>query len=192
RIDAYERLLRTEESWRERVTSLQIAPKSRSEIPEYAEMDAEGSGRVGRINGEYGHVAWVPLRYVNRNYRRGAVAAMLRLATVGLVTPLRDGMNLVAKEFVAAQYPEDPGVLVLSQFAGAAAELSAALLVNPHDHEGMAEAIRNALEMPLEERIARHRDMYAVLASNDIRYWAKSFIDALTAPSPEPAAPEDV
>jgi trehalose 6-phosphate synthase len=182
RIDAYEWFLRTAEPWRDRVTFLQIAPKSRSEIPEYAEMDAEVGGRVGRINGEYGHVAWVPLRYVNRNYRRGAVAAMLRLADVGLVTPLRDGMNLVAKEFIAAQDPDDPGVLVLSQFAGAASELNAALLVNPHDREGMAAAIRNALEMPREERIARHRDMYATLVANDIRYWAKSFIDALTNP----------
>ena len=189
RIDAYEWFLRTAEPWRDRVTFLQIAPKSRSGIPEYAEMDDEVSSRVGRINGEYGHVAWVPLRYVNRNYRRGAVAAMLRLADVGLVTPLRDGMNLVAKEFVSAQDPEDPGVLVLSQFAGAASELSAALLVNPHDREAMAAAIRDALEMPREERIARHRDMYSVLAANDIHSWAKTFIDALASPGRWPAPP---
>lgn len=182
RIDAYELFLRTAENWREKVTFLQIAPRSRSGIPEYAEMDAEVSERVGRINGTYGHVAWVPLRYVNRNYRRGAVAAMLRLARVGLVTPLRDGMNLVAKEFVAAQDPDDPGMLVLSRFAGAAAELDAALIVNPHDHEGTAEAIRVALEMPREERISRHQAMFAVLAANDIRYWATSFLDALANP----------
>src|SRR5690606_821661 len=120
-----------------------------------------------------------------------AVAAMLRLADVGLVTPLRDGMNLVAKEFVCAQDPEDPGVLVLSQFAGAASELSAALLVNPHDHEAMATALRDALEMPREERVARHRDMYSVLASNDIHSWAKSFIDALASPGRWPAPHSD-
>src|SRR5690606_35382964 len=192
RFLGFERLLADHPHLRRDVLMLQIAPVSREGVEAYQEIRARLDALSGRINGEYADIDWNPVRYVNRNYRRDELAGVYRAAKVGLVTPLRDGMNLVAKEFVAAQDPQDPGVLVLSQFAGAAAELSAALLVNPHDHEGMAEAIRNALEMPLEERIARHRDMYAVLASNDIRYWAKSFIDALTAPSPEPAAPEDV
>ncbi|MNN50178.1 Alpha,alpha-trehalose-phosphate synthase [UDP-forming] [compost metagenome] len=110
----------------------------------------------------------------------------MRVARIGLVTPLRDGMNLVAKEFVAAQDPEDPGVLILSQFAGAAAELDAALLINPHDRDAVADAIHTALQMPLEERRSRFQEMYAVLESNDIRYWGQRFVDALTRPGRGP------
>ncbi len=182
RLDAFERFLEKYPEWHGHVTFLQIAPPSRSDIPEYIEMDAAVSAKVGHINGRFGSVAWVPLRYVNRGYQRDEIALMLRMARVALVTPLRDGMNLVAKEFVATQDPDDPGVLVLSRFAGAAAELESALLVNPHDRDAFADAIDKALTMPREERRARHYEMYAVLEANHIRYWGQSFIEALTRP----------
>ncbi|MDF3932539.1 alpha,alpha-trehalose-phosphate synthase (UDP-forming) [Pseudomonas citronellolis] len=184
RLDAYERFLDRHAEWHGKVTCLQIAPGSRREIPEYAEIDAAVSARVGHINGRFAALSWVPLRYVSRNLAREDVALVMRRSRVGLVTPLRDGMNLVAKEYVAAQAPEDPGVLILSQFAGAAAELGAALIVNPHDRDGLATAMDQALRMPLEERQARHAEMYAVLEANHIRYWGHGFIEALTRPGP--------
>ncbi len=182
--DGYERFLEKYPVWHGKAMFLQIAPQSRSEIPEYAEIDAAVSARVGHVNGRFGTVDWVPLRYVNRNHRRPEIAALLRMGRVGVVTPLRDGMNLVAKEFVAAQDPDDPGVLVLSRFAGAARELTAALLVNPYDRDCMADAMNRALIMPLDERQARHAEMLAVLEANHIRFWGQSFIEALTRPGP--------
>ncbi|MCY1259409.1 Trehalose-6-phosphate synthase [compost metagenome] len=182
RLDGYERLLEKYPEWHSRVTYLQIAPGSRQDIPEYAEIDAMVNAKVGHINGRFGAVSWVPLRYVSRTHQREDIAMVMRMARVGLVTPLRDGMNLVAKEFVAAQDPADPGVLILSQFAGAAAELGAALIINPHDRDALADAINTALLMPLEERQARHQEMYSVLEANHIRYWGTSFIEALTRP----------
>lgn len=182
RLDGYERFLERNPDWHNRVTCLQISPGSRQGIPEYADIDAAVSSRVGHINGRFGAVSWVPLRYVARNHQRADIAMVMRHARIGLVTPLRDGMNLVAKEFVAAQDADDPGVLVLSQFAGAAAELGGALIINPHDRDALADAMQQALRMPLKERQSRHRDMYAVLEANDIRFWGPSFIDALTRP----------
>jgi len=182
RLDGYERFLERNTDWHNRVTCLQISPGSRQDIPEYVDIDAAVSARVGHINGRFGAVSWVPLRYVARNHQRADIAMVMRHARIGLVTPLRDGMNLVAKEFVAAQDPDDPGVLILSQFAGAAAELGGALIINPHDRDALADAMQKALSMPLKERQARHRDMYAVLEANDIRFWGPSFIDALTRP----------
>ena len=124
---------------------------------------------AGRINGKYGEVSWTPIRYVNRVYSRSALAGLYRTARVGLVTPLRDGMNLVAKEYVAAQDAEDPGVLILSRFAGAAIEFRRALLVNPYDAESVAAAIAQALTMPLEERRARHDVLLAAISEYDVR-----------------------
>jgi trehalose 6-phosphate synthase len=186
RLEAFERFLLAHPEWRGRVTLLQIAPKSRAEIPEYAEMDRMVSAAAGRINGSLGEASWTPIRYVNRSYSRTALAGLYRAARVGLVTPLRDGMNLVAKEYVASQDPEDPGVLVLSRFAGAAAELESALLVNPMEPEGVAAAIHRGLEMPLEERRERHAQMLERLEQNDISHWADRFLDALVAPPPRP------
>ncbi|MCP8467076.1 alpha,alpha-trehalose-phosphate synthase (UDP-forming) [Pseudomonas sp. ZM23] len=182
RLDGYERFLERFPEWHNRVTCLQISPGSRQDIPEYADIEAAVSARVGHINGRFGAVSWVPLRYVGRNHSREDIAMVMRQARIGLVTPLRDGMNLVAKEFVAAQDLDDPGVLILSQFAGAAAELDGALIINPHDRDALASAIDTALRMPLGERKARHRDMFAVLQANDIRFWGPSFIEALTRP----------
>jgi len=179
RIQAVGHFLDAYPEWHGKFTYLQVTPKSRTTVPEYEDMDREVSTLVGHVNGLHGEASWTPIRYVNRSYTRTALAAFYRKADVGLVTPLRDGMNLVAKEYVAAQDPEDPGVLVLSQFAGAAAELDGALIVNPHETEAMAEAIRTALDMPLEERRERHRRMFAHLAVNDVDRWAEQFLSAL-------------
>jgi trehalose 6-phosphate synthase len=182
RLEAFEHFLGNYPDWREKVTYLQITPKSRSEIPEYVQMEQLVSQAAGRINGAYGQADWTPIRYVNRAYSRTALAGLYRASRVGLVTPLRDGMNLVAKEYVAAQDADDPGVLVLSRFAGAAHECKEALLVNPYDTEAVASAISRALSMPLDERRARHDAMYATLLNNDIAHWAERFIATLTRP----------
>jgi trehalose 6-phosphate synthase len=158
---------------------LQIAPKSRTEIPEYAEIEQEIGSAAGRINGAFGEADWTPIRYVNRPYSHSTLAGLYRAARVGLVTPLRDGMNLVAKEYVASQNPDDPGVLILSRFAGASQECKAALLVNPYDPDSVAAAIGQALSMPLAERRERHDSLFRVLSHNDIQHWANHFLTAL-------------
>ena len=180
RMDAFERFLAVYPDWRGKVTYLQITPKSRSEIQEYAGMERTISEAAGRINGAYGEAAWTPIRYVNRAYSRSALAGLYRSARAGLVTPLRDGMNLVAKEYVAAQNPDDPGVLILSRFAGAAAECTAALLVNPYDPEAVATSIAHALSMPLEERRQRHETLFHVISENDVKAWGELFLASLT------------
>src|SRR5690606_27133290 len=141
RIDAFEQFIKSNPGYQDKVTYLQITPKSRSEVPEYEAMQRTVAEQAGRVNGAIGTVDWVPIRYINRSIGRPVLAGLYRLAKIGLVTPLRDGMNLVAKEYIAAQNPDDPGVLVLSRFAGAARELRGALLVNPYDIEGAANAI---------------------------------------------------
>jgi trehalose 6-phosphate synthase len=158
---------------------LQITPKSRSEVPEYARLQRELAEEVGRVNGKLGDVDWTPLRYINKTMSRSALAGLYRIARIGLVTPLRDGMNLVAKEYVAAQAPENPGVLVLSQFAGAAHELTSALIVNPYDIEATAAAIARAYAMPLEERKDRWSALMKVLRANSIHDWTAHFLQAL-------------
>ncbi|MEG8052659.1 trehalose-6-phosphate synthase [Sphingomonas aerolata] len=133
----------------------------------------------GRINGEFSDIDWTPIRYVNQGFPRDVLAGIYRAARVGLVTPLRDGMNLVAKEYVAAQDPEDPGVLILSQFAGAAAQLSDAVLVNPYSPEEMSDAIARALKMPLAERKARWEKLIDNVRKEDVMWWCELFITAL-------------
>lgn len=179
RLDAFDIFLANHAEWLGKVTYLQIAPKNRSEIPDYVELEQAAGAAAGRINGKYGEVAWTPIRYVNRVYSRSALAGLYRTARVGLVTPLRDGMNLVAKEYVAAQDPEDPGVLILSRFAGAAIECRQALLVNPYDPESVAGAIARALAMPLDERRARHEMLFAGICANDVHKWGREFLAAL-------------
>ncbi len=183
RVRAFDHFLAEYPRWRGGVTYLQITPRSRSEIREYADMERRIDETVGRVNGRYGEASWTPIRYVNRPYSRSTLAALYRSSRAALVTPLRDGMNLVAKEYIAAQDADDPGVLILSRFAGAAVECQAALLVNPYDAEAVAAAIDQALSMPLEERRARHRDTFGVLEKNDIKFWGSRFVEALTAPS---------
>jgi trehalose 6-phosphate synthase len=182
RLDAYERFLALHPDWRNKVTYLQITPKSRSTITEYVNMEQVVNSAAGRINGTYGEAAWTPIRYVNQAYSRQALAGLYRASRVGLVTPLRDGMNLVAKEYIAAQDPDDPGVLILSRFAGAADECAAALLVNPYDPERVAASIARALSMPLAERKERHDALYRTIARNDVNAWGERFLEALTGP----------
>jgi trehalose 6-phosphate synthase len=147
----------------------------------YAEQRALIESVVGRINGELGEAAWVPIRYLYRSYARSQLAELYRVAQVGYVTPLRDGMNLVAKEFVAAQDPEDPGVLLLSQFAGAAVEMRDAILTNPYHVDGMARDLDRALRMDLGERKARHTRLLATVQRSNAVTWAEGFLDALAA-----------
>ena len=182
RMNAFERFLTICPEWHGNVTYLQITPRSRAGIPEYGDIERTVGELVGRINGRFGEPSWTPLRYINKAYSRTALAGLYRAARAALVTPLRDGMNLVAKEYVAAQNPEDPGVLILSRFAGAARELTAALLVNPYDHEGVALAINRALSMSLDERRQRHAVNYRILAQNDLGEWAERFLAQLEGP----------
>jgi trehalose 6-phosphate synthase len=179
RLSAFERFLQRQVEWRGKVTYLQIAPKSRTEVPEYADIEQEIGLAAGRINGAYGEADWTPIRYVNRAYGHATLAGLYRAARVALVTPLRDGMNLVAKEYVASQNPDDPGVLILSRFAGAAQECKAALLVNPYDPESVAAALGQALSMSLAERRRRHESMFLTFSRNDIRHWAHGFLTEL-------------
>jgi trehalose 6-phosphate synthase len=185
RMAAFERFLTTHPEWRSKVTYLQISPKSRSEIREYAEMAQQTEAAAGHINGTFGEVNWTPIRYVNRAYGRAMLAGLYRASRAALVTPLRDGMNLVAKEYVAAQDPDDPGVLILSRFAGAARECRAALLVNPYDPDSVAAAIAEALSMPLDERRSRHQATFQALLRDDIETWADRFLSVLGRPRGE-------
>ena len=179
RLDAFNIFLAKHNKWIGKLTYLQITPKTRSEIPEYLELEEALGAAASRINGTYGEPSWTPIRYVNRVYGRSVLAGLYRAARVGLVTPLRDGMNLVAKEFVAAQKPADPGVLILSRFAGAAINFQAALLVNPYDAESVAGALARALAMPIEERRARHEALFANVCKNDVHLWQSKFLIAL-------------
>jgi trehalose 6-phosphate synthase len=186
RMDAFERFLAKFPDWRGKVTYLQITPRSRTGIPEYADISRKVGEAVGRINGAFGEASWTPLRYINKAHSRTALTGLYRAARAALVTPLRDGMNLVAKEFIAAQDAEDPGVLILSRFAGAARELTAALLVNPYDPEGVGNAINRALAMPLAERRQRQEANFRVLVANDLSHWAERFLATLEPPAAEP------
>ncbi len=181
RFEAYSHLLETYPETRGRTVLIQIAPPSRSEVPEYQEIRENLASAAGHINSRYGEFDWTPLRYINKSFSHPILTGFLRASRIGLVTPLRDGMNLVAKEYVASQPTDDPGVLVLSCFAGAARELGEAVIVNPFDIEGMADAILQGLNMPLGERKERWNAMMKVLERNDITAWRESFVRALSA-----------
>ena len=186
RFLGYERFLSARPELHGKVFLLQIAPPSRGDVASYKEIRASLDNLSGRINGEYSNAEWVPLRYVNRGYPRDQLAGMYRAARIGLVTPLRDGMYLVAKEYVAAQAEEDPGVLILSRFAGAAEQLTDALLVNPHSPEEVADAIAQGLTMPLAERQRRWRALFDVVEKEDVMWWWRKFTRVLEN-VPEPA-----
>ena len=182
RFAAFERFLADFPAQHGLVTFMQIAPPSRSDIATYQRIRRELEGEAGRINGRFAEVDWVPLRYLNRSFARNVLMPLYAEAQACLVTPLRDGMNLVAKEYVAAQDPEEPGVLILSEFAGAARELDAALLVNPYDEAGMARAMDRALSMPVEERQERHQAMLKVMRTNSLEQWRDRFEADLRGP----------
>jgi trehalose 6-phosphate synthase len=179
RVEAYEKLLANNTDLRRKVHLLQVAPPSRDTIAEYRETSDTLDAMCGRVMGRFAEPDWQPLTYVKRAYGQPSLAGLYRLARVGLVTPLRDGMNLVAHEYVGAQDPDDPGVLVLSRFAGAAELFPTALLVNPFDTDETAEAMRVALAMPLEERRARWQAQYRAASEHSVDNWAEAFLAAL-------------
>jgi trehalose 6-phosphate synthase len=179
RIRAFDRMLEIEPSLKRHVSLLQIAVPSRGNIKAYRDLKSELAGLVGEVNGRHGEVDWSPIRYLNKGYSQLTLAGFYRTAAIGLVTPLHDGMNLVAKEYVATQNPFDPGVLVLSSFAGAAKELDAALLVNPHDIDGMARQIVAGLHMSLEERRERWQSMVRKLKAASVQNWFADFLHTL-------------
>src|ERR1700738_3006820 len=178
RINAFDRMWTLQPALARTVSLLQIANPSRGGIEAYGNLQNELAKLVSDVNGRHGEVDWTPIRYLNKGYGQYVLAGLYRTAQVGVVTPLHDGMNLVAKEYVAAQNPADPGVLVLSKFAGAANELDTALLVNPHDIDGMARAIATALSMPLTERRMRWEAMMAKLRAGTIQQWFADFVTA--------------
>jgi trehalose 6-phosphate synthase len=179
RINAFDRMWTAQSNLARSVSLLQIATPSRGGIEAYGNLQAEVARLVSDVNGRHGEVDWTPIRYLNKGFSQAVLAGLYRTAQVGVVTPLHDGMNLVAKEYVAAQNPVDPGVLVLSKFAGAANELDAALVVNPHDIDGMARSIAVALSMPLVERRMRYDAMMKKLQNHTIQQWFSDFIEAL-------------
>ena len=181
RFQAYRQFLESYPEQIGQVTFLQIAPLGRQKVQAYAQIRDSLEQSSGRTNGRFADADWTPIRYLNRNFPHATLMGFLRAAQVCLVTALRDGMNLVAKEFIAAQDPDDPGVLVLSNRAGAACELTEALLINPYDTKGIARAIQRALTMPLAERRARHATSLATLRENDIHRWHTRFIEELQA-----------
>jgi trehalose 6-phosphate synthase len=181
RFEAYAHLLEHYPQARGRTVFLQIAPPSRSEVPEYREIRRTLAAAAGHINGRFAEFDSMPLRYINKSFNHRILTGFFRASRLALVTPLRDGMNLVVKEYLASQSPVDPGIPVLSCFAGAAHELAEALLVNPYDLERVAEAIWQGLEMPLEERKERWTAMMATLRRNDANAWRRRFVEALTA-----------
>ncbi|HEX6866097.1 MAG TPA: trehalose-6-phosphate synthase [Caulobacteraceae bacterium] len=189
RLLGYERLLTDHPEFRREVLFLQIAPISRDEVEAYQDIRARLDAQIGRINGEFGDMDWSPIRYVNKNYRRDELAGIYRAAKVGLVTPLRDGMNLVAKEYIAAQNPSDPGVLILSRFAGSALQLREALIVNPYSPEELSEAMKRALTMPREERIDRWQALYECVQDQDVTAWRDAYVRALSGEDEEAAPP---
>jgi trehalose 6-phosphate synthase len=181
RIKAFAKLLRAYPENIRSTTLIQIVSPSREALDSYTELRQQLESLTGALNGDYGELDWVPVRYMHRNVARRRLPGLYRLARVALVTPLRDGMNLVAKEFIAAQDPADPGVLVLSRFAGAAEQLKEALLVNPYDTDGTCETMQQALQMPLHERQRRHQKLLERIRAQDLHWWRQTFLDALAA-----------
>lgn len=182
RLRAFRRLLELYPENRKMVTLMQISPPTREDVAAYSDIRQELEGLSGAINGEFSDFDWTPVRYIHRATPRDTLAALFRGSQVGLVTPLRDGMNLVAKEYVAAQDDNDPGVLVLSRFAGAAEELLEAVLVNPYDNDEVAQALQRALTMKKEERIERYDALIKRVRKHDVKNWRESFLAELCKP----------
>jgi trehalose 6-phosphate synthase len=189
RIRAFDQMWSDHSSLLRTASLLQIATPSRGAIEAYGNLQNEVAKLVSDVNGRHGEIDWTPIRYLNKGFGQAVLAGLYRTAQVGVVTPLQDGMNLVAKEYVAAQNPADPGVLVLSKFAGAANELDAALLVNPHDIDSMARTIATALTMPLTERRMRWEAMMAKLRRGTIQQWFANFVEELQETQLDRSAP---
>ncbi|HEX3991088.1 MAG TPA: trehalose-6-phosphate synthase [Acetobacteraceae bacterium] len=181
RLIGFGRLLATYPEHRRKVNFLQVAARSREDNSDYQQIRRELDRIAGNINGSYSEFDWIPLRYITRALSRSTLAGFYRIARVGVVTPLRDGMNLVAKEFIAAQNGSDPGMLVLSRFAGAAEELTEALIVNPFDPDEIAAAVHRALTMELEERRARQKTLLEKVHRSNARRYCEVFLRHLMA-----------
>jgi trehalose 6-phosphate synthase len=181
RLIAFGRLLATHPEHRRKVSFLQVAARSREDNSDYQQIRRELDRIAGNINGSYSEFDWIPLRYITRAMSRRTLAGFYRIARVGVVTPLRDGMNLVAKEFIAAQNALDPGMLVLSRFAGAADELTESLIVNPFDPDEIAEAIHQALTMEQAERRGRHKALLEKVHRSTARRYCEVFLRHLMA-----------
>ena len=180
RIEAFGEFLALHPEWRRKVTYVQIATPSRMDVREYRDVGHRVDEAVSRVNSHLGEPDWAPIRLVKKAYPYAAICGLYRVADAALVTPMRDGMNLVAKEFVAAQTEEDPGALILSRFAGAAFRMREALIVNPFDSLDMVEALRAALDMPVEERRRRWKALRADIELRDIHWWTQAYLRALT------------
>jgi trehalose 6-phosphate synthase len=180
RLIGFERFLEQNPAWRRRVTLVLIAVPSRTKVSDYADLKRELDELVGHVVGRFSSEGWVPLRYLYTQFGAEELVAYYRAADVALLTPLRDGMNLVAKEFVASRVGDD-GVLILSEFAGAAEELTEALLVNPYNTDEIAERLRQAVEMDPTEKSGRMRSMREKVQANDLERWSESFLASLTA-----------
>jgi trehalose 6-phosphate synthase len=174
---------------RRQISFLQIAARSREDQGAYQRLRRELDQIVGDTNGRYSEFDWTPLRYMTRAVKRDTLAGFFRLSRLALVTPLRDGMNLVAKEFIAAQDPRDPGVLILSKFAGAAEDLSEALIVNPYDADEVAEAMHIGLSMELEERRERWEILNRKVTTNTANRFCSIFLKHLGQPDMQPERP---
>jgi len=184
RLIGFERFLHDNEEARREVMLLQIAPLSRDEVEAYQDLRGRLDGLIGRINGAYADMDYNPIRYLNRSYRRDELAGVYRASKAALVTPLRDGMNLVAKEYVASQDASDPGVLILSRFAGAARQLKEALIINPNSPEEISDALTRALNMDLADRKRRWEALMDNVTRHDVTAWRDDFVAALRDPGP--------
>lgn len=180
RVEAFGRLLDHPAHRARRPTYLQIAPASRETISAYGDIRAHLDQMAGSVNGTHAELDWTPIRYVRKNFPRDEIAGLYRRADIALITPLADGMNLVAKEYVAAQDPDNPGVLILSRFAGAAEQLDGALMVNPYDPQDIADALATAIDMSAEERMSRYTDMLPGVKERDIAWWGRSYLERLS------------
>lgn len=178
RLAAYGELLAEGRLSSEDVILVQVANPSRERVQAYMELRDDIELTVGRINGDYGTIAHVPISYQHHGFPRDEMVALYLAADVMLVTALRDGMNLVAKEYAACRFDDD-GVLILSEFAGASDELKRALLVNPHDIDGVKDAILRAISMPKSERTARMRSLRKRVLEHDVSRWSRDFLDVL-------------
>jgi trehalose 6-phosphate synthase len=183
KFKAFGRFLEKHPQYQRQVVLTQIAAPTRASVEAYSDIRHQLETLAGSINGRFGELDWVPIHYIHRSTPRRKLAGIYRSSRIGMVTPLRDGMNLVAKEYVASQDPEDPGVLVLSQFAGAAEELTDALIVNPYNVDETAGGIRSALEMPLAERRERHEALMAAIRKHDVTSWCQAFLSRLESTS---------
>jgi trehalose 6-phosphate synthase len=180
RLRTFERMLDRFPSWKRRVSMIQISAPSRTRIPEYINQKRDVDRLVGEINGRQGEADWTPISYLYRSYDQEMLAGFYRIADVCLVSPLRDGMNLVSKEFVASQ-TDNPGVLVLSRFCGAADDLREALIINPYDRDGSALALKRALEMPIDERRRRQAALMEKIQKSSSKIWRDNFLGDLAA-----------